>query len=135
MAKLPDCNVLFDWPKNWDVTEPVSPQWVDVFDKFLTANRILKLLQSSQEEKFSNPYVVLCCEFGAVMGHVLRQINPRLVWLLEHPYWDSSLFDPTSGLSIAVFHWAMKKMSSYGVDDGYVAKMRACLQLLDKHAR
>ncbi len=124
-----------DWPKSWAVREPVSPQWVEVFDNFFTAHKISELLKSSPEDNFTNQYVVLCCEFGAVMGHVLRQVNPRLVWLLDYPYWDSSLFDPASGISMAVFHWAIKKMSSYGVADGYVAKMGMCLQLLEKHAR
>jgi len=38
--------------------------------------------------------------------------------------------DPQS--LIPVFHWAVKKMSGYGWDDGFVQKIDACLKLLDK---
>jgi hypothetical protein len=38
-----------------------------------------------------------------------------------------------TGISMPVFHWAMKKMSSYGVDDAFVAKINACVQLLEKY--
>jgi hypothetical protein len=53
------------------------------------------------------------------------------VWRLDWPYWDSCLFDPKTGTVIAVFHWAIKKLSEYGVDDGYAAKTKACLQFLE----
>ena len=41
------------------------------------------------------------------------------------------MFDPKTGTVIAVFHWAIKKLSEYGVDDGYAAKTKACLQFLE----
>jgi hypothetical protein len=59
-----------------------------------------------------------------VLADVMASQNPRLVWKLETPHWESSLVDPKSGTEIPPFHFAIKKMSEYGVDDGFVAKLR-----------
>lgn len=85
----------------------------------------------SHPEDFGGDYVVLCCEFGAVLGHVMRARQPRLFWYLDWPYWESMLLDPQTGTVIPVFHWAIKKMSDYGVDDGFVPKIERCLRILD----
>lgn len=75
---------------------------------------------------------IICCEFGAMLGAVMRSLQPRLFWSPNWPYWESSLIDPASGSEIPVFHWAIKKMSSYGWDDGFAEKTEACLAMLDR---
>lgn len=121
-----------DWPNVLGVAKPVDLKWVEAFDRSWPLEELTKLVTRANAEDLSNMYVVVSCEFGAVMGHVLQSIAPRLVWIPQLLYWDSELFDPQSGLSIPVFHWAIKKMSSYGVNDGFAAKVGACLQILDK---
>jgi hypothetical protein len=120
-----------DWKNSLSVREPISIYWVDAFDKHYDRERVKAVIESSDPEDFSNEYLVSCCEFGSVLGHVLSQLKPRLQWLHDWPYWESAIFDPKSGHVIAVFHWAIKKMSSYGIDDGYAAKVEACLKILD----
>lgn len=119
-----------DWPTYLRVSGTIDSGWVDAFDRHYTRTKIRQTIERSDPADFGNDYLVICCEFGAVLGHVLQSLQPRLVWRLDFPYWDSCLLDPDTGYSIAAFHWAVKKMSEYGVDDGFAAKVQACLQEL-----
>jgi hypothetical protein len=124
-----------DWPTYLPVTGDINLDWIDAFDRHYDRDRIHEVIDRSDPSSFSNDYVVLCCEFGAGLSRVLRDAKPRLVWRLDWPYWDSSLLDPETGTAIAIFHWAIKKMSEYGVDDGFRAKVKACLQFLNEKRR
>ncbi len=108
-----------------------SLEWVDAFDKYYDRQKINKVIERSDPSSFSNDYLVYCCEFGAVIAEALQSLKPELEWLYDRPYWESALFDSASGSRLNVFHWAIKKMSEYGVDDGYAAKIRACLEELE----
>ena len=119
-----------DWPTYLKVSGTVDLGWVDAFDRHYTRAKIRQTIERSDPSDFANDYIVICCECGAVLGQVLRSIQPRLIWRLDWPYWDSCLLDPKAGCTIAVFHWAIKKMSEYSVDDGLAAKVQACLQEL-----
>jgi len=121
-----------DWPAYLPVTGEVNLDWIDAFDRHYDRDRIHDVIGRSDPTNFGNDYVVLCCEFGAVLSHVLRVAQPRLVWRLDWPYWDSSLLDPKTGTAMPLFHWAIKKMSEYGVDDGFVAKTKASLRFLNE---
>ena len=121
-----------DWPQYLKVSGDIDVEWIDAFDKHYDRERIANVIESADPTSLSNEYVVLCCEFGAALGHVMREIQPRLIWYLEWPYWESSLLDPDTGHLIPVFHWAIKKMSEYGVEDGYVAKLLVSLEILDR---
>jgi hypothetical protein len=121
-----------DWPSYLSVTDDIALTWIDAFDKHYERKRIREVIEHSDPSNFSNDYVVLCCEFGAALSYVLLAAQPRLVWRLDWPYWDSLLVDPKTGNAISVFHWAIKKMSEYGVEDGFAAKTTACLQLLEE---
>ncbi len=121
-----------DWPTHLPVSGEIDLTWVDAFDEYYDRSRIQDVIDRSDPAEFSNNYVVLCCEFGAVLSHhVLQSEHPRLIWQFDWPYWDSSLLDPRTGALISVFHWGIKKMSEYGVDDGFAAKIKACLQHLN----
>jgi hypothetical protein len=124
-----------DMPDYLKLDGDIDLRWIDAFDRYADRARIKDLIQHSDPKKFTNYYLVTCCEFGAALSHVLRASQPRLVWRLDFPYWDSSLFDPRTGTVITVFHWAIKKMSEYGVEDGYAAKVKACLQLLEEERK
>jgi hypothetical protein len=122
--------VRHDWPTYLGVEGEIDLKWIDAFDRHYDRNRIHEVIKRSDASNFSNDYVVLCCEFGAALSHVLRIGETRLIWRLDWPYWDSSLLDPKTGTEMSVFHWAIKKMSEYGVDDGFAAKINACLRIL-----
>jgi len=113
----------------------IDLHWVDTFDRFATRKNIHNLISKSDPNKYGNDYIVIVCEFGAALSHALRAEQPRPVWLLDWPYWDSCLFDPKTGTVIPIFHWAMKRMSEYGLEEGYALKARACLRLLQEERK
>jgi hypothetical protein len=119
-----------DWPTFLAVSGEIDQDWVAAFDHHYTRQTIIKTIERSDPRDYGNDYLVTCCEFGAVLGRVLMSREPRLFWRFDLPYWDSTLLDPKTGTAITVFHWAIKKLSSYGVDDGYPAKVNACLHFL-----
>ena len=113
-----------DWANDFDSRDPVSIQGLEDFDRHYDASFVLKVIQRSDPEDFSNEYVVTCCTLGGVLGKVLKDLRPDFEWVWEWPYWESFLFDKATTDQFKVFHWAIKKMSGYGVDDGLVAKVR-----------
>jgi len=121
-----------DWPTFLAVSEPVDIEWIDTFDKFYDKRRVKALIRSSKPASLSNDLVVHCCEFGVVLGHMLLSTQPNLHWVYNWPYWESSVFDPQTGLLFAVFHWAIKKFSSYGIDDGFKAKLLFCSEMIER---
>ncbi|MBX7244133.1 MAG: hypothetical protein K1X53_01465 [Candidatus Sumerlaeaceae bacterium] len=122
-----------DWPGYLPVYGELDLSWIDEFDRHYGRDEISKVIARSDATDFGNEYLVLCCEFGAAIAGLFRKARPTLRWSLDWPYWDSTLFDPVTGKEITVFHWGIKKMSEYGVDDGFAAKLKACLKILDQH--
>lgn len=123
-----------DWSCTLGLTGDMDLSWLEAVDEYYNPGRIAELITSSSPEDFSNDYIVTCCEFGALLAYVMKSLQPRLFWNLEWPYWESSLVDPVSGSVIPVFHWAIKKMSDYGWDDGFAEKVEMCLEMLDQKA-
>jgi len=123
-----------DWSRHLSVSGDLNLQWIEAFDAHYQEDQIASVIASSVPEDYANDYLVLSCEFGAALGQVLRQLEGRLLWRYEWPYWESDLVDPVSGNVIPVFHWAIKKMSGYGWDDGFVAKIHLCLHVLREPA-
>ncbi len=54
-----------------------------------------------------------------------------LMWLYDWPYWESSIYDPQTGQLFPVFHWAIKKFSCYGINDGFKDKLLMCSQMIE----
>jgi hypothetical protein len=124
-----------DWPTFLALSAPVDIEWIDAFDRFHNRRRVNALIKSSRPDDFSSDFLVRCCEFGAVLGHVLLATQPNLHWVYDWPYWESAVFDPETGQIVAVFHWAIKKFSSYGIDDGFMAKLLACSNMIERERR
>lgn len=125
-----------DWQRQLELVPPVDLNWVRVIDTHFDRTRIQQLIDASDPADFSNPYLVTCCEFGVILAQVLQEECAELEWMYAWPYWESALFHPPSGTVIPVFHWAVKKMSEYGFDDGFAEKIQACTQILrDKKLR
>jgi hypothetical protein len=120
-----------DWSTYLHVSGEIDMDWVEAADSFYDTERIAALIDRSDPEDFSNDLVVTVCQFGAVLGHVMRQSEPRLEWVAEWPYWESALYDPATGNIIPPFHWAIKKFSDYGVDDGCVPKIGCMIHNLN----
>jgi hypothetical protein len=112
-----------DWQAYLPLRDVVSLEGIDAFDAHWTRQQIAGLLRRSEADDFQNDYLVVCCELGAVLGEVMRTLRPDLEWLYDSPYWESSLWHAASGSRMHVFHWAIKKMSAYGADDGLRPKV------------
>lgn len=121
-----------DWPSYLNVSGNIDLDWIEAFDAYYDREKVGELIERADPADFSNDYVILVCEFGAALGHVLRTMEPRLVWVYDWPYWESSLVDPGNGLIIPTFHWAVKKFSDYGIDDGFAAKLEMCVKMLNE---
>lgn len=121
-----------DWPRYLAVSGEINLTWIEAFDRHYNRKRIKEVIDRSDPGDFSNDYLVICCEFGAVLGHVMMRECPRLRLLPDWPYWESAIFDPKSGSVVPVFHWAIKKMSDYGWDDGFTAKVKVCLDMMNR---
>lgn len=123
-----------DWATYLAFGNVVSLEAIHGFDEHWNRSRIAETIRTSDPADFSNDYLVLCCELGAVVGEVMRAIRPELEWLYDSPYWESSLWHSASGSRINVFHWAIKKMSAYGAEDGLRPKILAGLGTLGREA-
>ena len=121
-----------DWPAYLEVTGQPDSKWIAAFDAHWDRWNVNDLIDRSDPSDFSNELLVLICEFGSVLGHVLRHDEPDLEWCHGWPYWESALHHPPTGYRINVFHWAIKKFSEYGLEDGYEAKLKACLEYLEQ---
>lgn len=117
-----------DWPKYLDVHGEPSVDWVHKFDSYYTVERVANLLESSDPSDYANDLLVTCCEFGAVLGAVMLERLEAADWLYEWPYWESAVYDSRNAFRVNVFHWAVKKFSSYGVEDGFAAKLLATVE-------
>lgn len=117
-----------DWPEDFGAKDPISLKGIDAFDRRNDAKRIQEVIDRSDPKDFSNEYLVVCCQLGAVLGAVLRQIRPDFEWVWEWPYWESYLYDSKTTDQFKVFHWAIKKMSEYGVDDGLKGKIQCAVE-------
>lgn len=123
-----------DWPCYLTVFGSLDENWIDAFDRYYDRERIAGVIERSDPADYGNDYLILVCEFGAALAHVLQQKQPRLVWQHDWPYWESSLIDPQTGAVIPPFHWAVKKFSDYGVEDGFRAKIDLCVSTLEKRS-
>ena len=119
-----------DWPALLDVSGDIDIAWVDAFDRHFDAPAVRALMKRSEPSDFSNELLVLCCEFGATLGRTLLSVTEGTDWLLDWPYWESAVYDRASGYRMNVFHWAIKKFSDYGIEDGYRAKLLHCAEMV-----
>jgi hypothetical protein len=128
LARTTDA-ALADLPRLLKVTGSPGLDWLDALENHFTPDRLQELLRGSNPEKIDNPYFVICCETGALIGHLMQQQWPQLRWLGDFPYFESSLFDLNAKAMFPVFHWAVKSLSG---DDRHPlkAKIKASIDFL-----
>jgi hypothetical protein len=105
---------------------------LDAVDKFYDRQKISKIIKESDPNDFSNLYLRSVCEFGALLGHLFRELD-GFDWLYSYPYYHSIIVHRDTGFGIPVFDWAVKKFSEYGVDDGFVAKFHAAYERIQNN--
>jgi hypothetical protein len=122
-----------DWPTYLALTGDIDLDWIDAFDSSYDRKKVGEIIKKADPADYSNDYLILVCEFGAALGHILQKMEPRLCWVYDWPYWESSLVDTKTGTIIPTFHWAVKKFSDYGIDDGFAAKLEMCVGVLNEN--
>lgn len=104
---------------------------IDVIDKSFGKKEIKELIEKSNPTEFSNPYLVTVCEFGLALGDLFVNTG-KFQWLYSYPYFHSIVVNPETGSAITVFDWAVKKFSSYGMNDGYKWKFLKVMELIEE---
>jgi hypothetical protein len=124
-----------DWPGLLGVERPVSPAWLDAFDRHYTPDVVAEVSTRADATEFGNEYLTLAGELGAVIARVLQTRRPQLTWIYEWPYWDSGLLDPATGLRLNVFTWSMARLTSSGVGTSSLAALDEGIAAIDEQAR
>lgn len=113
---------------------PLTRDWIAAIDTWATKENVGAILAKSEPMNFSNPYLILCCEFGAGVGDVICQARPTAQWIYDWPYWDSAVFDLNRKIRFPVFHWVVKRMTELGSAESLADKVDAALAFLDEPA-
>ena len=98
---------------------------IDKLDKAIDRQYIKDVIEASKVDDHSNPYLISIIEFGCALAETMENEIGGFVWLYDYPYWESTIVHKKTGFEIPVFHWAIKKFSDYGVDDGFKDKILA----------
>lgn len=112
-----------DFANLLDLSPPIDFDWIQAIDEYYNITRIAELIAESDPTEDGNPYFITCIELGTLIAKTMKVLVPDLEWMADSPYWESSLLHPASGHVIPPTHWAIKKLSSYGWDDGLVPKI------------
>ena len=112
------------------LTPPIDFNWIQTIDDYFNVDRIAELIAESDPSDDGSPYFITCIELGTLIAKVMQTLVPELEWMADSPYWESSLWHPPSGHIIAPTHWAIKKFSDYGWNDGLVPKIRCAMHVL-----
>jgi hypothetical protein len=104
---------------------------IDKLDKAIDRKYIKGIIDTSDANDDSNHYLISIIEFGCALSEAMRKEIGGFIWVYDHPYWESTMVHKKTGFEIPVFHWAIKKFSEYGVDDGFKDKILALKQTLE----
>jgi hypothetical protein len=111
--------------------EEINLDVIDAVDKAFGKSEVSELIKMSDPKDFGNQYLVMVCEFGIALGDLFVK-SGKFKWLYSYPYFHSIVVNPETGQGITVFDWAVKKFSSYGIDDGFKWKFLKAMDLIEK---
>lgn len=123
---------ISDFGSLLNLSAPFGVNWIEAIDSYYDVARIEELIARSDPADFGNDYVVTCIEIAALIGSLIKARVPEVEWLPAWPYWETSLWHPATGQIIPPTDWGIKKLSSYGWDDGLVPKIEMAIELLTK---
>ncbi len=98
---------------------------IDKLDKAIDRQYIKSVIDASDVNDDGNQYLISTIEFGCALAETIENEIGGFVWVYDYPYWESTIVHKKTGFEIPVFHWAIKKYSDYGVDDGFKGKIFA----------
>lgn len=117
--------------QNFKKFDELDLEVIDAVDQFYGEKEIKELIKYSNPKSFDNDYLVTVCEFGLALGDLFVKTG-RFEWLYSFPYFNSIVVNPEIGQAITVFDWAVKKFSSYGIDDGYKWKFEKAMEFIEE---
>ena len=104
---------------------------IEAIDIAYGKRKVEELINMSNPKEFDNQYLVMVAEFGLALGDLFVNTG-RFKWLYSFPFFHSVVVNPETGQAITVFDWAVKKFSSYGVNDGYKWKFQKAMELIEQ---
>jgi hypothetical protein len=111
----------------------LNADYIKSIDAHFQPKVVESIIGQSDNTKYANPYLVVCCEIGAMVGEALRAQRPELQWVYDLPYWDSFLFDLNSKVKLNVFFWAVRRLSGEGDKQTLSEKMQSSLDFIKAH--
>jgi len=124
-----------DWKELCGRHDVVTREGLGAIDAGFDRDAIAALHAESPPDDFGNALLVTACELGSVVGVALRAARPSLQWVADWPYFESLLVDRATGIVIAPFHWAIRKLSAQGADGGLVERIGVALTHLAQRTR
>jgi hypothetical protein len=104
---------------------------IDAIDKYFEEPEVRELIKRSKPTDPNNLYVAHVIEFGLALGDLFVETG-KFKWLYSNPEFHSIVVNPDTGNAITVFDWAVKKFSSYGIDDGFKKKFLKALEIVER---
>ena len=104
---------------------------LDVVDEYFGKQEVKELIKMSNPKDYNNKYLIAVCEFGLALGDLFVKTG-KFNWVYSYPYFHSIVVNPETGQAITVFDWAVKKFSSYGINDGYKWKFLKVMELIEE---
>jgi hypothetical protein len=108
---------------------------VDTIDKAIQRKYIIGLLNDSDPNDSSNSYLISIVEFGCILAECIINEISGFYWLYDYPYWESVIVHKPTGTVVPIFHWAIKKYSAYGVEDGFKNKIIKMKEVLENEIK
>ena len=103
---------------------------IDAVDKYFGDPEVRELIKKSRPTDPNNHYVAHVMEFGLALGDLFVETG-KFKWLYSNPEFHSIVVNPDTGNAITIFDWAVKKFSSYGIDDGFKNKFLKALEIVE----
>lgn len=119
-----------DWKEICGRFDPLSREGLAAIDASYDEAAIAALHEQSDPADFGNVLLVTTCELGGVIGAALAAARPTLRWVADWPYFESTLVDARTGVVVAPFHWAVRKLSAQGAQGGLVERIGVVLEHL-----
>ena len=120
--------------QNFMKFENLNLDVIDSVDKAFGKEEVKELIRISNPKSFDNQYLVTICEFGLALGDLFVETG-KFEWLYSYPYFHSIVVNPETGNAITVFDWAVKKFSSYGIEDGFKAKFEKSMEIINEEIK
>ncbi|MBP7859869.1 hypothetical protein KA001_02855 [Patescibacteria group bacterium] len=114
-----------------NVFEKLNLEVIDSVDTFFKEKEVLNLIKISDPKDINNEYLIAISKFGLALGDLFVETG-KFEWVYSEPYFESYVINYKTGYCIPVFDWAVKKFSSYGINDGFRFKFLKAIEFIEE---